>query len=72
MRELLRSNEIVFLSWADALLKSEDIEIFVLDGHMSVLEGSAGAILRRVMVADKDYDRARRLLEEAGEGDRLV
>jgi hypothetical protein len=44
----------------------------VLDGHMSVLEGSAGAILRRVMVADEDYDRARRLLEEAGEGDRLV
>ena len=72
MRELLRSNEIVFLSWADALLKSEDIEIFVLDSHMSVLEGSAGAILRRVMVADEDYDRARRLLEEAGEGDRLV
>lgn len=72
MRELLRSNEIVFLSWADALLKSEDIEIFVLDGHMSVLEGSAGAILRRVMVVDEDYDRARRLLEEAGEGDRLV
>lgn len=72
MRELLRSNEIVFLSWADALLKSENIEIFVLDGHMSVLEGSAGAILRRVMVADEDYDRAKRVLEEAGEGDRLV
>ena len=72
MRELLRSNEIVFLSWADALLRSEDIEIFVLDGRMSVLEGSARAILRRVMVADEDYDRARRLLKEEGEGDRLV
>ena len=72
MRELLGSNEIVFLSWADALLKSEDIEIFVLDGHMSVLEDSAGAILRRVMVADEDYDRAKRVLEDAGEGDRLV
>ena len=72
MRELLRSNEIVFLSWAEALLKSEDIEVFVLDGHMSVLEGSAGAIRRRVMVADEDYDRARGVLEEAGEGDRLV
>ena len=72
MRELLRSNEIVFLSWADALLKSEDIEIFMLDGHMSVLEGSAGAILRRVMVADEDYERAKRVLRDAGEGDRLV
>ena len=72
MRELLRSNEMVFLSWLDALLKSEDIEIFMLDGHMSVLEGSAGAILRRVMVADEDYDRAKRVLQDAGEGDRFV
>lgn len=72
MRELLRSNEMVFLSWLDALLKSEDIEIFMLDGHMSVLEGSAGAILRRVMVADEDYERAKRVLRDAGEGDRVV
>ena len=72
MRELLRSNEIVFLSWAEALLKSEDIEIFVLDSHMSVLEGSAGAIQRRVMVVDEDYARAKCLLEEADEGDRVV
>ena len=72
MRELLRSNEMVFLSWLDALLKSEDIEIFMLDGHMGVLEGSAGAILRRVMVADEDYERAKRVLQDAGEGDRVV
>jgi hypothetical protein len=72
VRELLRSNEMVFLSWLDALLKSEDIEIFMLDGHMSVLEGSAGAILRRVMVADEDYERAKRVLQDAGEGDRVV
>ena len=67
MRELLRSNEMVFLSWAEALLKSEDIEIFVLDGNMS-----ASAIPRRMMVADEDYDRARRALQDAGEGDRLA
>ncbi|MGB0629198.1 MAG: DUF2007 domain-containing protein [Alphaproteobacteria bacterium] len=72
MKELLRSNEMVFLSWLEALLKSEDIEIFVLDRHMSVLEGSVGAIPRRVMVSDEDYDRARRVMQDAGEGDRLV
>lgn len=72
MKELLRSNEMVFLSWAEALLKSENIEIFVLDGNMSVLEGSANAIPRRVMVADEDYERAKRALEDAGEGDRVV
>ena len=72
MKELFRSNEMVFLSWAEALLKSEDIEMIVLDGHMSVLEGSVGAIPRRVMVADEDYERAKDLLKAAGEGDRVV
>lgn len=72
MKELFRSNEMVFLSWAEALLKSEDIEMIVLDGHMSVLEGSVGAIPRRVMVADEDYNLACRALRDAGEGDRLV
>ena len=46
--------------------------MIVLDGHMSVMEGSVSAIPRRVMVADEDYDRARRALEAAGEGGRLV
>ena len=72
MKELFRSNELVFMSWAEALLKSENIEMIVLDSHMSVMEGSVSAIPRRVMVADEDYDRARRALEAAGEGGRLV
>ena len=72
MKELLRSNEIVFLSWTEAILKSEGIEIFVLDGNMSVLEGSVIAIPRRVMVFEKDYARACAVLEHAGEGSRLV
>lgn len=71
MRELLRTNEIVFLSWVEALLKSEDVEIIILDSHMSMLEGSVGAIPRRVMVSNKDYHRARRLLQDADEGDRI-
>ena len=72
MKELFRSNEMVFLSWAEALLKSEDIEMIVLDRHMSVMEGSINAIPRRVMVADEDYDRACRVLKDAGEGDCLA
>lgn len=71
MKELLRTNETVFLSWLEALLRSEGIDFHVLDGHMSVLEGSANAIPRRVVVADEDHDRARRILTEAGEAWRL-
>ena len=39
----------------------------MLDSHTSVLEGSALAIPRRLAVLEEDYDRARRILAEAGE-----
>ena len=71
MRELLRTNDLVFLSWVQALLRAEAILPAVLDSHMSVLEGSTFAIPRRVMVADEALERARRILVEAGEGARL-
>ncbi|WPZ36608.1 DUF2007 domain-containing protein [Thalassobaculum sp. OXR-137] len=67
MRELLRTNDLVRLSYLQALLASEGIEPLVLDGGMSVLEGSAGAIPRRLMVAGDDFAAAKALLEEAGE-----
>ncbi len=67
MKELLRTNELVFLSYAEALLRADGIDSVVLDGHTSVLEGSTYAIRRRLMVIDEDYDRARRLMIEAGE-----
>lgn len=72
MKELVRTNDAVFLSWVQAMLRADLIETFVLDNHMSVLEGSAAAIARRVMVADEDYERAKALLQDAGEGDRIV
>lgn len=65
MKELARSNNVVFLSWLTALLRSEGIECVVLDGHTSVLEGSISAITRRVMVEESDHARAGRLMEAA-------
>ena len=54
------------LSFLGAVLRDGGIEPIVLDQHMSVLEGSAGAIPRRLMVADEDADAARRILREVG------
>ncbi|MEE2969339.1 MAG: DUF2007 domain-containing protein [Pseudomonadota bacterium] len=68
MRELLRGTELVFLSWVEALLKSEGIEPIMLDIHTSVLEGSTWAIPRRMMVHDEDFHRARRLVSDSGNG----
>ena len=67
MKELLRSNDLVKISWLRALLSDSGIPTFVLDGHTSVLEGSAGAIPRRLCVDDDDYTQALRLLAEVGE-----
>jgi hypothetical protein len=64
MKELLRTNDLVKLSWLKAVLADSGIEALVLDEHTSVLEGSAGAIPRRLMVADDDYPSAQILLGE--------
>lgn len=65
MRELLRTNDPVTLSWLQALLSEAGIDCIVLDAHTSIIEGSIGAIPRRVMVPEEDWERARRLLAEA-------
>jgi len=66
LRELLRTNDPVRLSWLQALLRDSGIDSIVLDHHTSLVEGSIGAIPRRLMVAEADYRRARTLLAAAG------
>ncbi|NYZ16797.1 DUF2007 domain-containing protein [Azospirillum sp. RWY-5-1] len=67
MKEILRTNDPVRLSWLTALLKDAGVAVVVLDTHTSVLEGSIGAIPRRLVVADEDHAHAVRVLREAGE-----
>ena len=67
MVELLRSNDPVRLSWVMALLADAHIESVVFDTHTSIIEGSIGALPRRLMVLDGDLSRARHVLETAGE-----
>ena len=51
MKELLRSNDPVLLSYVSALLAEEDIDFIVADLNMSVLEGSIGALPRRKLLS---------------------
>ena len=64
MKELLRSNDPVLLSWAEALLDGEGIRSVLLDAHTSAVEGSISAIPRRLMVGDRDWSRAKRLIDD--------
>lgn len=65
--ELLRTNDPVRLSWLIALLRDAGIEGLVFDLHTSILEGSIGALPRRLMVEEANLARARFVLVQAGE-----
>jgi hypothetical protein len=68
MKELLRSNDAVLLSYVGALLEEADIGFIVADTNMSVLEGSISILPRRVLVENERIGQARSLLTEAGIG----
>ncbi|HVP86008.1 MAG TPA: DUF2007 domain-containing protein [Rhizomicrobium sp.] len=65
MREVLKSNNPVDLSYAEAVLKDAGIPSVVFDDHMSVMDGSMVILPRRLMVADEDAEAAKALLKDA-------
>jgi hypothetical protein len=66
MKELLRTNDPVLISFIEALLRDSGCNFFIADENMSVIEGSLGVLPRRVMVSDEDSERARTVLFDAG------
>ena len=65
MEEFLRSNDPVYLSFVRHVLEEPDIDYVQLDDYMSALEGSIGALPRRIMVASELIGRARLALGNA-------
>jgi hypothetical protein len=66
MKLLIRTTNTVLIDYATALLRDRGLAPVVLDQHMSILEGSVGALPRRLMIEEGDEPAARRALEEAG------
>jgi hypothetical protein len=71
MEELLKTNDLVLISFVEALLRDAGIEPWIADQNMSIIEGSLGVLPRRIMVPSDDLDQARRLLVDAGIGGEL-
>jgi hypothetical protein len=70
VKELTRTNDIVRMSFLRALLSDAGIDFDVFDSNMNIAEGGNALLLApRLMVATKDYDRAKRLLRDAGVDD---
>jgi hypothetical protein len=66
MREILRSNDAVLLSYAESVLQERGIGSLLADQHISVIEGSIGAFPRRLLVKQADWPAARQALSDAG------
>jgi hypothetical protein len=64
--ELLRSNNPVLMSFAASLLREAGIEHAVADSHMSVIDGSIGALTARLLVVSGRHEQAHQLLSDAG------
>jgi hypothetical protein len=71
LKELLRTNDMVLVSFVRSLLDEAEIPYLVLDNHMSVIEGSLGVLPRRVLVGEAYVLSARRVLAENGLRDQL-
>jgi hypothetical protein len=62
MVELLRSNDLVFLSFVQHTLNEAGIAHLVLDEYASAVEGSISAIARRVVVEQHNIKYAQKLI----------
>ncbi|WP_438992169.1 putative signal transducing protein [Lentibacter sp.] len=66
MKQLLSTNNMADLAFAQALLQGEGIAVFEMDVNMSVLEGGIGIFPRRLMVVEADYEAAAKALRDNG------
>ena len=66
MKELVRTNDAVLISFVEALMRDAGIAFIVADQNMSVLDGSLGILPRRILVDEDELERARTILADAG------
>jgi len=66
MIELVRTNDLVLISFIESVLTQAGVRFFVADNHMSAVEGSLGFLPRRILVDADQREQARQALREAG------
>jgi hypothetical protein len=66
MIELVRTNDLVLISFVESVLTQAGVRFFVADNHMSAVEGSLGFLPRRILVDSDQREHARQLMHEVG------
>ena len=64
MQILIRSNDIIYLTWVKSILSHNNIEFITLDESMASTEGNISAIPVRILVDDNDLKKAKYLISE--------
>lgn len=68
---LIRTNDIVLLSFVESLMKSASISYFIADRNMSIVEGSLSILPCRFLVDEDRQEEAKQILIDAGLIDEL-
>ena len=63
MKILVKTNELIFLSWVKHQLNENNIKFLVFDEFISSTEGNINAFPVRVLVSENDYDRAKSVIK---------
>lgn len=72
LRVIVRSSDLVLISFVEATLRDEGLDPFVADRFMSAVEGGISAFPQRVLVPSDQWASACRMLEVAGLGAEIV
>ncbi|TNE35849.1 MAG: DUF2007 domain-containing protein [Alphaproteobacteria bacterium] len=54
MREIMRTNDQVILSFVQAVFKDMGLPCYLADENISIMEGSIGIFTRRLLVDEED------------------
>ena len=63
MKILVKSNEIIYLSWVKHILNENRIDFHIFDEFVSSVEGNINAFPIRILVSDNDFKRAKKVIE---------
>ena len=64
MKTLVKSNDVIYISWVKSILTYNQIEFIVLDELMSATEGNISAIPVRIIVNEDDFIFAEKIIIE--------
>jgi hypothetical protein len=64
---IISTNDLVRLTFLVSLLRDGGFQPVLYDDNMAAVEGSIGAVMRRIAVPEHQADAARQYLREAGE-----